>query len=117
MTDLKAYIGDGVYVDFDGFGLVLTTENGLIATNTIYLEPYIWAKLKDYVETLNPAEKNYIEGLSPAEARAASGPGPSASAGAPEVAELLESSSHSSDAPAPAGPRSSASEPSNPKQS
>jgi hypothetical protein len=34
----KAYLGDGVYVEFDRFGtLVLTTENGLSVTNTIYL--------------------------------------------------------------------------------
>jgi len=25
----KQYIGDGVYVDFDGLHIVLTTENGI----------------------------------------------------------------------------------------
>lgn len=35
----KRYIGDGVYVAFDGYHLVLTTENGISITNTIALEP------------------------------------------------------------------------------
>ncbi len=34
---MKAHLGDGAYVDFDGFGLVLTAENGITATDTIYL--------------------------------------------------------------------------------
>ena len=38
---MKRYLGDGVYVDFDGFQIVLTTEDGLRATNTIYLEPEV----------------------------------------------------------------------------
>lgn len=36
---LKRYIGDGVYADFDGCNIILTVENGIRATNTIYLEP------------------------------------------------------------------------------
>jgi hypothetical protein len=37
-TDDKAYIGDGVYVKFSTpyQQLVLTTENGVETTNTIY---------------------------------------------------------------------------------
>ena len=35
----KRYLGDGVYVEFDGYALVLTAENGIEATNTIVLEP------------------------------------------------------------------------------
>lgn len=35
----KEYVGDGVYIDtdYDG-GIVLTTENGVSTTNTIYLD-------------------------------------------------------------------------------
>jgi hypothetical protein len=36
----KRYLGDAVYADVDDLGrLVLTTENGYDATNTIVLEP------------------------------------------------------------------------------
>jgi hypothetical protein len=52
MTGLKDYIGDGVYVEFDGYGLVLTTENGIEVTNTIVLEPDVFLALKQFVERL-----------------------------------------------------------------
>jgi hypothetical protein len=48
----KQYLGDGVYVDFDGFALTLTTENGIVATNTIVLEPEVFEALSRYVERL-----------------------------------------------------------------
>lgn len=48
----KRYLGDGAYVDYDGFGLVLTTEDGISATNTIYLEPKVWDALVEYAEAL-----------------------------------------------------------------
>lgn len=41
---MKQYLGDGVYANYDGYNVVLTTENGLSTTNTIYLEPAVlWA--------------------------------------------------------------------------
>lgn len=45
----KVYIGDGVYVDFDGYGFILTTENGIEVTNTVVLEPEIFDSLVAYV--------------------------------------------------------------------
>lgn len=50
----KAYIGDGAYVDFDGYALVLTTENGLPTdpSNQIVLEPSVYRSLADYVKAL-----------------------------------------------------------------
>lgn len=53
MSDLKAYIGDGVYVDFNNAGqLILTTEDGISITNTIFLENEVYAALLSYVKQL-----------------------------------------------------------------
>lgn len=46
------YLGDSVYIDTDGFYLVLTTDNGEGATSTIYLDPSVYAALVDYVSRL-----------------------------------------------------------------
>jgi len=51
-VQVKAYLGDAVYADFDGYSIVLTTENGIETTNTIVMEPEVWAALKDYVAAL-----------------------------------------------------------------
>ena len=54
----KAYLGDGVYVEEDcGRGLVLTTENGIRATNTIILEPEVWRALERYVAQITAVER------------------------------------------------------------
>lgn len=50
--DNKRYIGDGVYAEFDGFGIVLTTDNGISTTNRIVLEPDVYAALADFVAAL-----------------------------------------------------------------
>jgi hypothetical protein len=52
MSDKKKYLGDGVYADFDGYQIKLTAENGISATDTIYLEPAVLAALNKYVESL-----------------------------------------------------------------
>lgn len=52
----KSYLGDGVYCDFDGFGLLLTTEDGVRETNRIVLEPEVYNSLKEYVEQLMTPE-------------------------------------------------------------
>lgn len=52
MSALKDYVGDGCYVDFDGFGIILTTENGIATTNMIYLEPDALAALNRYAERI-----------------------------------------------------------------
>lgn len=48
----RTYIGDGVFVHYDGYALVLTTENGFAATNTIVMEPAVWEALVRYVNHL-----------------------------------------------------------------
>ena len=46
----KDYLGDGVYVRCDGNGFILTTEDGVTATNTIYLEMFVLRAFQRYVE-------------------------------------------------------------------
>lgn len=48
-SPLKAYLGDGVYADFNGFAIVLTTENGVAVQNTITLEPKVLCELDRYL--------------------------------------------------------------------
>lgn len=51
----KVYLGDSVYADWDGFAIILTTENGtpFDPTNEIILEPEVWAALVKWVERLH----------------------------------------------------------------
>lgn len=48
----KAYIGDGVYVRFDGQRVVLTTSDGFVTTNRIVIEPEVYLALITYVKGL-----------------------------------------------------------------
>lgn len=48
----KRYIGDGVFIDHDQRGLVLTTSDGFRVTNQIILEPDTWESLQAYVKSL-----------------------------------------------------------------
>ena len=51
---MKKYLGDGVYaVEDDAGTIVLTTENGIDVTNTIYLDPDVINALQDYLEELH----------------------------------------------------------------
>lgn len=47
----KVYLGDSVYLSYDGYHYILTTENGLEATNTIYLEPQVIDELFRRIQT------------------------------------------------------------------
>ena len=47
---LRRYLGDGVYAAFDGDGIWLTAENGLAATDAIYLEPEVLGKLERFAK-------------------------------------------------------------------
>ena len=49
-SQFRKYIGDGVYADFDGYNVVLTTEDGIKATNRIVLEPDVWNDLMTYYQ-------------------------------------------------------------------
>ena len=56
----KTYLGDSVYVDSnDGFGIVLTTENGLPTdpSNQIYLEPEVLGVLMAWLNNHSEVTK------------------------------------------------------------
>lgn len=57
MSTRKEYLGDGVYVDFDGYMLDLTVENGISVTNRILLEPSVYHALVSYVQRLQKPGK------------------------------------------------------------
>lgn len=46
---LKVYLGDGVYADVDDGVLVLTTEEGRHATNTVYMESEVVQALERFI--------------------------------------------------------------------
>jgi hypothetical protein len=46
----KAYLGDGVYAQYDGYTVTLTTENGVDETNVIFLEPNVVESLLKYLK-------------------------------------------------------------------
>ena len=52
MIKAKEYLGDAVYANFDGYSVVLTTEDGIQATNTIMLEPECLFALDQYLKRL-----------------------------------------------------------------
>jgi hypothetical protein len=63
MIETKQYLGDSVYVEFDGLGLILTTENGKETdpSNQIYLEPEVYTALVKYIENLKNLKKELTE--------------------------------------------------------
>jgi hypothetical protein len=46
----KIYIGDSVYAEIDRGMIRLTTDNGLGASNEIYLEDSVWYNLKRFAK-------------------------------------------------------------------
>jgi len=56
---MKEYIGDSIYVDYDGYHLVLTTENGMGPSNIIFIEPLVMENLIEYFtkKILTPTSK------------------------------------------------------------
>ena len=50
--DTRVYLGDGVYASFDGYQIWLTTQRSGSRTDSIALEPAVYAKLVEYVAKL-----------------------------------------------------------------
>ena len=58
---MKDYLGDSVYAEFDGYHIVLTTENGFGPTNTIALEPNVVDALNRYAARITEMAKQSKE--------------------------------------------------------
>ena len=52
MPNNKIYLGDGAYAEYDGYALILTTEDGVRVTHSIYLEPEVYKMLELFVHKL-----------------------------------------------------------------
>lgn len=52
MRSHKEYLGDGAYVEFDGFGVILTTSDGVRTTNEIFLEPEVLGNFEEWMQRL-----------------------------------------------------------------
>lgn len=50
---MKRYLGDSVYADFDGYNIILTTDNGMGPSNTIILEPSVFQSLLTFKERID----------------------------------------------------------------
>jgi hypothetical protein len=59
----KTYLGDGLYADFDGYHVVLTAENGIRATNTVYLDPQVLQAFSEYLKSLREAFENKLKAV------------------------------------------------------
>jgi hypothetical protein len=67
---MKLYLGDGVYVEEDVRGLVLTTQNGVLVSNVIVLEPAVYDNLVRFVagrEAAYAAQREARQQLAPTE--------------------------------------------------
>lgn len=52
--EYREYIGDAVYVGFDGCHIWLTTENGITVTNAIALEPNVLHEFQLWLQNTLP---------------------------------------------------------------
>jgi len=59
-TPKKVYLGDGAYAEYDGYGIVLTAENGVEVTDSVYLESNAWENLKRFVDSIK-SHKEHIQ--------------------------------------------------------
>jgi hypothetical protein len=49
-TNEKVYLGDGVYAEFNGSQIVVTTEDDINITNKIYLDSEVTASLINFMD-------------------------------------------------------------------
>jgi len=60
MKNLKAYLGDGAYAAWDGYNVIITAEDGIRATDTVYLEPEVLHNFMQFIAMIsNKAEQHH----------------------------------------------------------
>ncbi len=59
VTIEKTYLGDGAYAQYDGYHIILTTENGVSVQNRIALEPSVYDSLVKFGDAVDTMVKEY----------------------------------------------------------
>jgi hypothetical protein len=54
---MDEYLGDGLYVSFDGFQFRLYTSNGIQMISEVFLEPEVLKNFEDYVQRIRESMK------------------------------------------------------------
>lgn len=54
----KDYLGDGLYVDFDGYAIRLYASNGIHTLSEVFLEPQVLESFFRYIERLKQIKKD-----------------------------------------------------------
>jgi hypothetical protein len=57
----REYLGDGLYADFDGYHIMLASNNGIQDTNVVYLEPEVLKSFYQYAEMIEQLKKAHQE--------------------------------------------------------
>jgi len=57
----KEYLGDSVYAEIERGMIKLTTDNGLGASNTIFLELEVYDALVEFVERAKAIHRAHVE--------------------------------------------------------
>lgn len=52
MIENREYIGDSVYIEYDGWAFAIMTNNGYEDENVIYLEPSVIENLIHYIDKI-----------------------------------------------------------------
>ena len=55
--DTREYLGDGVYVEHDGYAICLFLHDGIQRHHDIYLEPEVFENLLNWKETVTKSMK------------------------------------------------------------
>lgn len=58
--NFRRYLGDGLYGDFDGYQFVLAASNGIVDTNTVYLDPGVLENFQAYIQWVEQIKQDEI---------------------------------------------------------
>lgn len=59
----KQYLGDGLYVHFDGYQFCLQASNGVSVSDEVYLEPNVMTAFLNYAINAIPDSHKPVYGL------------------------------------------------------